>query len=74
MLIWGDNKLVMASLLKDFQGQDRSDLHRSSLRRGGGFHDAGAVGEKKRRRERSILLEMVAYRDSGVRELIRTCT
>ena len=36
MLIWGDNKLVMASLLKDFK-KDRSDLHRPALRCGGGL-------------------------------------
>ena len=39
MLIWGDNKLVMASLLRDFKGNDRPDLHRPALRRGGRFHD-----------------------------------
>jgi len=27
MLIWGDNKVVMSSLLPRFAGQDQSDLH-----------------------------------------------
>ena len=38
-LIWGDNKLVMASLLKGVQGKDRPDLHRSAVRRGGRVQD-----------------------------------
>ncbi len=32
LLIWGDNKLVMSSLLGEYAGQYRVDLHRSPVR------------------------------------------
>ncbi|MGI8603267.1 MAG: hypothetical protein ACR2OZ_09730 [Verrucomicrobiales bacterium] len=46
-LIWGDNKLVMASLLAQFKGLHRPHLHRPAVRCRRGFHDGCA----DRRRE-----------------------
>ena len=64
MLIWGDNKLVMASLLKDFRGKIDLIYIDPPFDVGADFTMQVPVGEFKEivDKDQSIL-EMVAYRD-----------
>ncbi len=65
MLIWGDNKLVMASLLRDFRGKVDLIYIDPPFDVGADFSMQVPIGERKE----SVLkdqsaLEMVAYRDT----------
>jgi len=64
MLIWGDNKLVMASLLKEFKGKIDLIYIDPPFDVGADFTMAVPVGDKKETigKDQSAL-EMVAYRD-----------
>ncbi len=64
MLIWGDNKLVMASLLKEFKGKIDLIYIDPPFDVGADFTMAVPIGEKKETvgKDQSAL-EMVAYRD-----------
>ncbi|HPL19559.1 MAG TPA: site-specific DNA-methyltransferase [Methanothrix soehngenii] len=64
MLIWGDNKLVMASLLKDFRGKIDLIYIDPPFDVGADFTMQVPIGEEKDTagKDQSIL-EMVAYRD-----------
>jgi adenine-specific DNA-methyltransferase len=64
MLIWGDNKLVMASLLKDFRGKIDLIYIDPPFDVGADFTMQVPVGEEEEDvgKDQS-LLEMVAYRD-----------
>ncbi|MCX6675976.1 MAG: site-specific DNA-methyltransferase, partial [Methanothrix sp.] len=63
-LIWGDNKLVMASLLKDFRGRIDLIYIDPPFDVGADFTMQVPVGEEKDAvRKDQSLLEMVAYRD-----------
>jgi DNA modification methylase len=64
MLLWGDNKLVMAALLKDFTGKIDLIYIDPPFDVGADFTMPVAIGEDDSgpRKEQSIL-EMVAYRD-----------
>jgi len=66
MLIWGDNKLVMASLLKDFRGKIDLIYIDPPFDVGADFtlHLSIGDGNGKVEKEQS-LLEAVAYRDMG---------
>ena len=65
MLIWGDNKLVMASLLEQFRGQVDLIYIDPPFDVGADFTMQVQIGEGKERvqKEQSIL-EAVAYRDT----------
>jgi len=64
MLLWGDNKLIMASLLRDFKGKIDLIYIDPPFDVGADFTMPVAIGEDDSgpRKEQSIL-EMVAYRD-----------
>jgi len=64
MLIWGDNKLVMASLLKDFKGKIDLIYIDPPFDVGADFTMNLPIGNKKETIEKDqSTLEMVAYRD-----------
>ena len=64
MLIWGDNKLVMASLLKDFRGKIDLIYIDPPFDVGADFTMQVPIGEEKEAVQKDqSLLEMVAYRD-----------
>jgi len=64
MLIWGDNKLVMASLLKEFRGKIDLIYIDPPFDVGADFTMQVAVGEGNDNAEKDqSLLEMVAYKD-----------
>ncbi|MEA3486850.1 MAG: site-specific DNA-methyltransferase [Thermodesulfobacteriota bacterium] len=64
MLIWGDNKLVMASLLKDYKGKIDLIYIDPPFDVGADFTMALPLGEQKETIEKDqSALEMVAYRD-----------
>ncbi|MFH0982210.1 MAG: site-specific DNA-methyltransferase [Planctomycetota bacterium] len=65
MLIWGDNKLVMASLLKDFKGKVDLIYIDPPFDVGADFTMTVPVGDEKETvfKDQSTL-EMVAYRDT----------
>ena len=63
-LIWGDNKLVMASLLKEFKGKIDLIYIDPPFDVGADFTMQVGIGEGKENAEKDqSLLEMVAYRD-----------
>ncbi len=63
-LIWGDNKLVMASLLKDFRGKIDLIYIDPPFDVGADFRMRAPVGDQNDSIEKEqSLLEMVAYRD-----------
>ncbi len=64
MLVWGDNKLVMASLLKDFKGKIDLIYIDPPFDVGADFTMSVPIGEEKDQvgKDQSTL-EMVAYRD-----------
>jgi len=64
MLIWGDNKLVMASLLKDYRGKIDLIYIDPPFDVGADFTMQVPVGDGKENTEKDqSLLEMVAYKD-----------
>lgn len=64
MLIWGDNKLVMASLLKDFKGKIQLIYIDPPFDVGQDFRTEIPVGEEGESITKDqSLIEMVAYRD-----------
>jgi adenine-specific DNA-methyltransferase len=65
MLIWGDNKLVKASLLKDFRGKIDLINKDPPFDLGADFTMQVPIGEEKEaiKKEQS-LLELVAYNDT----------
>jgi len=64
LLIWGDNKLVMASLLKEFRGKIDLIYIDPPFDVGADFTMQVAIGEGNENAEKDqSLLEMVAYRD-----------
>ena len=64
MLIWGDNKLVMASLLKDFKGKIDLIYIDPPFDVGADFTMSIPIGDEKETVEKDqSTLEMVAYRD-----------
>jgi adenine-specific DNA-methyltransferase len=64
MLVWGDNKLVMASLLKDFKGKIDLIYIDPPFDVGADFTMDVPIGEGKETVDKDqSLLEMVAYRD-----------
>ncbi len=64
MLIWGDNKLVMASLLKDFKGKIDLIYIDPPFDVGADFTMSVPIGDEKETVEKDqSVLEMVAYRD-----------
>ena len=64
MLIWGDNKLVMASLLKDFKGKIDLFCIDPPFDVGADFTMSIPLGDEKETVEKDqSALEMVAYRD-----------
>lgn len=64
MLIWGDNKLVMASLLKDFKGKIDLIYIDPPFDVGADFTMDVPIGDSKETLEKDqSTLEMVAYRD-----------
>jgi len=64
MLIWGDNKLVMASLLKDFKGKIDLIYIDPPFNVGADFTMDIPIGDGKETLEKDqSALEMVAYRD-----------
>jgi adenine-specific DNA-methyltransferase len=64
MLIWGDNKLVMAALLKDFKGQVDLIYIDPPFDVGADFTMDVLVGDDNETVEKDqSTLEMVAYRD-----------
>ena len=63
-LIWGDNKLVMASLLKEFRGKIDLIYIDPPFDVGADFTMQVPIGEEKEAVEKDqSILEMVAYRD-----------
>ncbi len=65
MLIWGENKLVMASLLKDFKGQINLIYIDPPFDVGADFTMNVPLGDEKDTVEKDrSTLEMVAYRDT----------
>lgn len=65
LLIWGDNKLVMASLLKNFRGKLDLVYIDPPFDVGADFTMSIAIGEEKETVEKDqSILEMVAYRDT----------
>jgi len=64
MLIWGDNKLVMASLLKDFRGKIDLIYIDPPFDVGADFTMQVPVGESNENLDKDqSLIELVAYRD-----------
>jgi adenine-specific DNA-methyltransferase len=64
MLIWGDNKLVMASLLKDFKGKIDLIYIDPPFNVGADFTMNIPIGDERETIEKDqSTLEMVAYRD-----------
>jgi DNA modification methylase len=64
MLIWGDNKLVMASLLKEYKGRIDLIYIDPPFNVGADFTMDVAIGnEKEEIKKDQSTLEMVAYRD-----------
>ena len=64
LLIWGDNKLVMASLLKEFRSKIDLIYIDPPFDVGADFTMQVAIGEEKETADKDqSLLEMVAYRD-----------
>jgi len=64
MLIWGDNKLIMASLLKDFKGKIDLIYIDPPFDVGADFTMDVAIGDEKDQISKDqSTLEMVAYRD-----------
>jgi len=64
MLIWGDNKLIMASLLKDFKGKIDLIYIDPPFDVGADFTMNVPLGEEKGTIQKDqSALEMVAYRD-----------
>lgn len=64
MLIWGENKLVMASLLKEFKGKVDLIYIDPPFDVGADFTmNVGLGGEKETVSKDQSILEMVAYRD-----------
>jgi len=64
MLVWGDNKLVMASLLKDFKGKVDLIYIDPPFDVGADFTMNVAIGDEKDLTQKDqSALEMVAYRD-----------
>jgi adenine-specific DNA-methyltransferase len=65
MLVWGDNKLVMASLLKDFKGKIDLIYIDPPFDVGADFTMDVPIGDEKESIEKDqSTLEMVAYRDT----------
>ena len=65
MLIWGDNKLVMASLLSDFKGKIDLIYIDPPFDVGADFTMSVPLGDNKEKaRKDQSALEMVAYRDT----------
>jgi len=62
-LIWGDNKLVMASLLKEFKGKIDLIYIDPPFDVGADFTMKVPVGEESLAKKDQSTLEMVAYRD-----------
>jgi adenine-specific DNA-methyltransferase len=62
-LIWGDNKLVMASLLQEFKGKVDLIYIDPPFDVGADFSMSVAIGEEDSAFKDQSLLEMVAYRD-----------
>lgn len=74
MLIWGDNKLVMASLLKHFSGKVDLIYIDPPFDVGADFTMNVGIGDESETVEKDqSALEMVAYRDTWAGRLIRTC-
>jgi len=64
MLVWGDNKLVMASLLKDFRGKVDLIYIDPPFDVGADFTMQVAIGDENESVEKDqSILEMVAYKD-----------
>src|SRR5215831_7925801 len=64
MLIWGDNKLVMASLLKEFKGRIDLIYIDPPFDVGADFSMNVPIGDEKESIEKDpSILEMIAYRD-----------
>lgn len=64
MLIWGDNKLIMASLLKDFKGKIDLIYIDPPFDVGADFTMNVPIGDEEEKVEKDqSALEMVAYRD-----------
>ena len=63
MLIWGDNKLVMASLLRDFKGKIDLIYIDPPFNVGADFTMKIPIGEKGKIYKDQSTIEMVAYRD-----------
>lgn len=64
MLIWGDNRLVMASLLKDFKGKIDLIYIDPPFDIGADFTMNVAIGEKQTAEKEQSLIEAVAYSDT----------
>jgi len=62
-LVWGDNKLVMASLLQEFKGKVDLIYIDPPFDVGADFSMSVAVGEKDEIHKDQSVFEMVAYRD-----------
>ena len=74
-LIWGDNKLVMASLLKEFKGKIDLIYIDPPFDVGADFTMDVPIGDGKETSAKDqSTLEMVAYRDMWGRELTPTST
>ena len=63
MLIWGDNKLVMASLLKDFKGKIDLIYIDPPFDVGADFTMKVDIGDSEEIEKDQSSLEMIAYRD-----------
>src|SRR6267142_3045919 len=65
MLVWGDNKLVLASLLKDFRGKVDLIYIDPPFDVGADFSMSVPIGDEQETAEKDqSALEMVAYRDT----------
>jgi hypothetical protein len=74
MLIWGDNKLIMASLLKDYKGKIDLIYIDPPFDVGADFTMNVPIGDEKETVEKDqSALEMVAYRDMWGKGLILIC-
>jgi adenine-specific DNA-methyltransferase len=62
-LVWGDNKLVMASLLKEFRGKVDLIYIDPPFDVGADFTMSVSIGEEDSLNKEQSTLEMVAYRD-----------
>ena len=73
-LIWGDNKLVMSSLLEDYAGQVKLVYIDPPFDTGADFSYPRSGRRCRRRRSSPSILEEHAYRDTwGARPRARTC-